>query len=154
MKRIEQVKRNIARPLAEFWRIGMLRKNRATSWTPTMVCRYLVVCVIAMFATIASYASSSVPPVVLSSNSTVPSTGLASNPNGIALDACGNLYTVHGYGEMSGKPRQAAERRRRYMRAQAPTGQGTSTSSSTLPRPIFTLRKDTAAMEASFIRFP
>jgi len=98
MKRIEQVKRNIARPLAEFWRIGMLRKNRATSWTPTMVCRYLVVCAIAMFATIGSYASSSVPPVVLSSNSTVPSTGLASNPNGIALDACGNLYTVHGYG--------------------------------------------------------
>jgi sugar lactone lactonase YvrE len=51
-----------------------------------------------MFATLASHASSNVPPVVLSSNSTVASTGLSGNPIGIAQDACGNFYTVHDGG--------------------------------------------------------
>jgi sugar lactone lactonase YvrE len=42
--------------------------------------------------------SSYVPPIVITSTSAVPATGLPGDQSNVALDACGNIYTVQQYG--------------------------------------------------------
>jgi len=45
-----------------------------------------------------AWSQATVPPIVVTSTSTVPATGLAGDEGDVALDACGNIYAVQQYG--------------------------------------------------------
>jgi sugar lactone lactonase YvrE len=69
----------------------MLSNDWMKGWTQ----RAMGLMIFALLLPLAAEASSSVPAVVISSQTTtVTSTGLGSNQQGIALDACGNAYTI------------------------------------------------------------
>ena len=63
-------------------------------WMKDWTRRAMGMMMLALLAFFAAEASASTPAAVLYSHTTVSSTGLASNQAGIALDACGNLYTI------------------------------------------------------------
>jgi sugar lactone lactonase YvrE len=70
----------------------MLSKDWMKGWTR----RAAGLMMLAHLALFAAEASASAPAAVIYNHTTVPSTGLPGSQNGVALDACGNVYTIQG----------------------------------------------------------
>lgn len=85
------------RQRAALWRIVMLRKNGMESLGRSAIWQMLILGLIGMILPCMAKASPNMPAVVVTSTSTVTS-GLPNNESAAAVDACGNIYTVNGYG--------------------------------------------------------
>ncbi len=76
----------------------MLSNDWMKSWMQRAMWLMALIVFILLAVPSMSAASSSVPPIVITSNSTVTATGLAGGEGNVAVDACGNIYTVQRYG--------------------------------------------------------
>jgi sugar lactone lactonase YvrE len=78
-----------------FWRLEMLKIDWKNRWTRRAAWLTMAVTLCLMATPAWAQSSSYVPAVVATSTSTVPASGLPGGLGDVALDACGNIYTVN-----------------------------------------------------------
>lgn len=91
-----------ARQDAATWRLAMFGKSEFRGKITRMRWVLFVAAIFVMLYLPSASASSNVPAAVISSSTAVNVTGLESDEAYVALDACGNLYTVVSYGTTAG----------------------------------------------------
>jgi sugar lactone lactonase YvrE len=72
----------------------MFGNDLIKGWTRRTVSLFTLAVIVAMGLPFAAKAGTNVPPVVITNSITVNASGLATNQAAIALDACGNIYTI------------------------------------------------------------